>query len=304
MRAAIVALGSRGDVQPYVALGRALRAEGHDVRLVTHENFAELVQGAGLDFRSVRGDVQAAVRDDEMRALLARGDMLALNRRSAQLMREAAPLWAEDGLAATRDVDVLLAGIGGLNLARALSEKLNVPLVEAHVVPFTPTRAFPGALFPGGLARLGGSVNLLTHELTRQVMWQAFRTVDADMRRVLGLPRAPLFGPRPTRASVTPPVLYGISPAVIPPPADWAGHAHVTGYWFLDTDGDWTPPGELTDFLDAGPAPVCVGFGSMALPRPDETSGIVLDALGRAGRRAVLLSGWGGVRAESSDDVY
>jgi UDP:flavonoid glycosyltransferase YjiC (YdhE family) len=93
------------------------------------------------------------------------------------------------------------------------------------------------------------------------------------------------------------PCLYGFSPSLIPVPRDWHGAGTVCGYWFLDTDGSWSPPSDLEDFLAAGPPPLYVGFGSMASEDPGRTAGVVLGALQRTGRRAILASGWGGLRS-------
>jgi UDP:flavonoid glycosyltransferase YjiC (YdhE family) len=299
MNITLISLGSRGDVQPYVALGLGLRRAGHMVRIASHEAFRALVTGAGLEFAPMRGDVQELVNSPEMRAALAGGNMLAINRVSARATQQGALLWAEDGLVAARDADLLVAGIGGMNVAQALSEKLRVPLVEAHVAPFHPTRAFPGVIFPPATARLGGWANRLSHVLTRQVMWQMFRSADSRARReVLGLSPAPLPGPRPLWPL---PTLHGISPAVLPRPADWDAAQHLTGYWFLPQEA-WTPPPALEAFLNSGPPPVSIGFGSMTTPDPQATTREVVRALERSGQRAVLLSGWGGLSAAGVPD--
>jgi sterol 3beta-glucosyltransferase len=91
-------------------------------------------------------------------------------------------------------------------------------------------------------------------------------------------------------------VLYGFSPAVIPPPPDWGSEIHVTGYWFLDPPDDWTPPPGLEEFLQAGPPPVYIGFGSMSSRNPGEAARQVLEALARTRQRAVIFSGWGGLQ--------
>jgi len=90
-------------------------------------------------------------------------------------------------------------------------------------------------------------------------------------------------------------MLYCYSPAVVPRPPDWSEHAHVTGYWFLDHLPDWQPPHDLVDFLESGPPPVYVGFGSMTSRDPEKTSRIVLDALRQSGQRGVIATGWGGL---------
>ncbi|GHF31477.1 UDP:flavonoid glycosyltransferase YjiC (YdhE family) [Deinococcus metalli] len=294
MNVTVIALGTRGDVQPYVALGAALLRAGHSVRVATHDTFRDLVHAAGPDFWPMRGDVQDVVNSPEMRSALARGNMLEINRVSARATHHAALHWAQDALDAAQDAELLLAGIGGMNVAQAVSEKRRLPLIEAHVVPFHPTRAFPGAIFPPGVARLGGGANRLSHVLTRQVMWQMFRAADTRARRaVLELPPAPLWGPRPVH---TTPTLHGISPAVLPRPADWDAAQHLTGYWFLG-EQQWSPPPALEAFMHAGPPPVSIGFGSMTTRDAAATTRTVLDALERSGQRAVLLSGWGGLSA-------
>ena len=299
MRIAIIALGSRGDVQPYVALGEGLNAADHAVRLITHENFAPLAAAHGLECHTVRGDVQAVAESEEMRALLAKGNFLAITRRTAQEAKRAMQQWAEDGLAACRGVELIVAGIDGLFIGLALAEKLDVPFMQAYLVPFTPTGAFPGVLLPVAMPRLGGGFNRLSHRLVRQVMWQGSRAADNLARRqVLDLPTAPLFGPFGSARLRRLPVLYGFSPAVVPAPADWDANTHVTGYWFLDSAAGWTPPPALASFLADGPPPVYVGFGSMASRQPEETADLVLRALAETGQRAVMLSGWSGLQAD------
>ncbi|MCL4267645.1 MAG: glycosyltransferase [Anaerolineae bacterium] len=304
MRIAIIALGSRGNVQPYIALGKGLKEAGHTVRLVTHENFEALVTAYALEFWPVRGNVQEVVESQEMRELLEKGNFLAISKFTSAAAQRAALLWAEDGLAACEGTDLLVAGIGGLFMGLALAEKLGLPILQAYYVPFTPTTAFPGALLPKSPPRLGGSFNRLTHHITRQVMWQGSRSADKVTRQtVLGLPAAPFWGPYNDPRLQQMPILYGYSPLVIPRPSDWDSNTHVTGYWFLDSADDWTPPTELTDFLEAGPPPVYIGFGSMGSRKPEETADLVLQALVRTQQRAILLSGWGGLQKENVPDT-
>jgi UDP:flavonoid glycosyltransferase YjiC (YdhE family) len=295
MRIAIIATGSRGDVQPYVALGKGLLEAGHAVRVLSHQNFAGLVTPYGLEFAPVESNAQAIAQGDRMRARVEQGNFLLLMAQMAKEAQREACQFAEAGLAACQGMDLLLAGMGGLYIGLALAEKLNLPLLQAYVVPFTPTRDFSSVLTP----RLPSPLNRLSHQLTRQMIWQGFRSADTLARReVLGLPRAPFSGPYRSSQLKGIPVLYGFSPSVIPVPSDWGGGTHVTGFWFLDEAEGWTPPPALTDFLAAGPPPVYIGFGSMSNRDPQHTTELIIDALGRANQRAILLSGWGGLHRE------
>ncbi len=295
MRIAIIAMGSRGDVQPYLALGKGLKAAGHSVRLITHENFEQLVTSHGVEFCPVKGNVQEVMESPELRELLERGNFLAINKYTSKLVRDISIDWARDGLIACEGMDLLLAGVGGLYLAISLAEKLRIPFLQAYIFPFTPTTAFPAILLPQSISKLGGTVNRLSHHLFRQIVWQASRQADGLARQqVLNLPPAPFLGSYNSPMLRQYPTLYGLSPSVIPQPADWH-NTSVTGYWFLDEAADWNPPATLYKFLASGAPPIYIGFGSMGSRNPGETADLVLAALERTGQRGILVSGWGGL---------
>lgn len=303
MRIAIIGTGSQGDVQPYIALGKGLNSAGYSVRFVTHRNFENLVLSHGLEFWPIEHNVQETVQNEAMRARIEGGNFLSLMAQMAKEARRSAVLLAEGAAAACQGVNLVLAGMGGIYIGLDLAEKMNLPLLQAYLVPFTPTREFPSALVPKQPAWIGGSLNRISHHLTRQLMWQGFRSADQIARQeVLGLPPAPFFGPYQSEYSRGLPILYGFSPAVISPPADWDKNVHVTGFWFLDAADQWSPQPELTDFLNSGPPPVYVGFGSMSNRNPEETAALVIAALKTSHQRAVLLSGWGGMHSSDLPD--
>lgn len=293
MRIVIIAPGSRGDVQPYIALGTGLRDAGHAIRLVSHRNFESLVTAHGLEFWSFDNDVQLAAEDSEMQQLTEKGNFLLLMAKMAKEARREAIRFAEGGLRAAEGMDVVLAGVGGLYIGIAVAEKLDLPLVQAYVLPFTPTRELPAVLAPP----LPSFLNRASHQITRQLMWQGFRSADAVARKeVLHLPAASFFGPYGSPSLHGTPVLYGFSPAVVPKPTDWDENTHVTGYWFAEEPDDWRPPAALVDFLHAGPPPVYIGFGSMSARDPEQTADMIIRAIAMSDHRAILLSGWGGLR--------
>jgi sterol 3beta-glucosyltransferase len=305
MRIAIIAMGTRGDVQPYLALGQGLAAAGHFVRLITHENFETLVTSHGLEFYPVKGNVQEVLESPEMLKLLEQGNFLAINAYTGKIVQGIAIDWARDGLAACQEMDLLIAGVGGLYLAISLAEKLQIPFLQAYIFPFTPTNAFPAILLPQSISKLGSTVNRLSHYLFRQIMWQGFQKADRSARQqVLNLPPAPFWGSYNSPILRQCPTLYGFSSSIIPQPSDWK-NTQVTGYWFLNEAADWTPPVALTKFLDSGAPPVYIGFGSMGSRKPIETTNLVLAALERTGQRGLLLSGWGGLsQAHLPDTVH
>ena len=299
MRIVIIAPGSRGDVQPYIALGKGLQNAGHYIRLVSHSNFETLVTSYGLEFWSFGNDVKDAVENSEMRELTEKGNFLLLMAKMAKEAEREALRFAEGGLLASQGMDVVLAGIGGLFIGTAIAEKLHMPFVQAYVFPFTPTKDFSSVLTP----KLPTVFNRLSHHLARQLMWQGFRSADGIARKeALNIPSAPFLGPYDSRSTNNMPVLYGFSPSVISTPSDWNGNTHITGYWFIDETNDWQPPVALLDFLKSGPPPLYIGFGSMSNRNPEQTADLVIQALAMTNQRAILLSGWSGLQKTNVPD--
>jgi sterol 3beta-glucosyltransferase len=296
MRIVVIAPGSRGDIQPYVALGKGLRGSGHEVQVVTNAEFESLVRSYGLDCRPVAIGVEQAFQEEEARSAIEGGGVLASFAKLAELARRSARLLAEVGMEACRGTDLILCGFSGLLIGHSLSEALRIPLVHAYNVPLTPTGKFPGALVPAAPFLPVGIANRLSHRATRQVVWQTARMAGAKARReVLGLGPAPFFGPFRSDRLAGSPVLCGWSSHVIPKPSDWHPGIHVTGYWYLDEPSDWTPPPGLEAFLSNGPRPIYVGFGSMSHRDPAATTRLVFDAIRMSGQRAVVHTGWGGL---------
>ncbi|WP_445516331.1 glycosyltransferase [Streptomyces sp. NEAU-174] len=294
MRILIVTAGSRGDVAPYTGLGRRLLEAGHEVTVAAHPPFAGLIDGCGLDHRPLPGDPRELIRAraraaswDEARAAMA-----------AFLDRLA------DGVAAAvaDGADLVLTAFGPAALSRVAGEASGTPVIGTFLAPACPTREFPLAgatdaedLGPEG--NLAAGQRLLADAAALQA------DAVAGLRTRLGLP------PATSRAATSQttgadlrPVFHGFSPLVVPRPADWPSGVEVAGYWWPARPRDWRPPAELTDFLQAGPPPVFIGFGSMAPGEGERLGELVTAAVARAGVRAVVQAGWAGLTA-AGDDV-
>lgn len=301
MNIAIIASGSRGDVQPYLALGVGLNEAGHHVRFVTNSNYADLVRNYEVDPWLVAGDVQAVAKSASMQDQIEGGNFIRLMAEMSKAAKGHALHLGKISLAACQDMDVILGGLGGVFVASALGEKLNIPVIQAYLVPFSRTRAFASPLTPNLPIFKSAS-----YFITRQMIWQGFRSAENALRReVLDLPNAPFFGPYRSEAFHGMPVLYGFSPAVIRKPEDWGEQIHLTGYWTLPEKDDWQPDPALSAFLKQDPQPIYIGFGSMPSRNPAETARMFLDALQAVGQRAVICSGWAGFeKLETSDFVF
>ncbi len=271
MRVTIVAIGSRGDVEPNVALAAGLRRAGHDVRLATHERYAALADGLGIEVVPVaEGDLSRGVETDAGRRWIDRESRVLPG--WVGLLKDAASVAERrlaDCLVAAEGADVLVVSLLGTLLGRQLGDTLGIPLVRAY---YNPPRHYRRAL-------------------ARQVAWTVARPwVNRARRTVLGADPLPFREPIGTLDRRGVPVLYGFSPEVI---RDFspAPHEQVTGFWRLELPEAWAPPPELVRFLAAGEPPVFVSFSSMVARRPRETTRVVLDALALAGRRGLILRG-------------
>jgi sterol 3beta-glucosyltransferase len=298
MNITIIAPGTMGDVRPYVALGKGLLGAGHKVQVATHQNFAPLVTGNGMAFYSLHGDMEGLMREPIVGDALAKNNLIKqftlLKKKLIVLNQQ----WMRDCLTACQATEVVIGGFGGLIAGQPVAEKMGLPFIQAWLVPFTPTRAFPAVSFPTLQSWFGGRLNRLSHILGWRLMaWPMQRaSVNLARKTVLGLPPAAYWdGPLPFFEGHTWPVLNGFSAHVVPRPADWAAYMHVTGYWFLDPLPDWQPPDTLVDFLHAGQPPVYIGFGSMSHGNPQAATHLVLEALRLAGLRGILTTGWGGL---------
>lgn len=301
MDISIISAGSRGDVQPYVALAVGLQNAGHKVRFLAPSDYKDLANNHQLAFEDLGGNMQSVAQGLE--GQLEQGNMLKImfemRGAATQLIGEA----TKRSIDASAGADLILGGLGALSIAITTAESLNVPYIPAFLYPFTPTSEFASVLSPVHSKRMPGWLNKSTFLLAQQAMWQALRSADNQARKELLIgKRTPFRGPFAQFQNGNWPVLYGYSKHVIPFPSDWPKSNRVTGFWFLEPSGEWQPSVELLNFLEAGSPPVYIGFGSMVNQDPGETARMVISALERSDQRGIIGSGWGGIKEDDHPD--
>ncbi len=292
----LLTTGSRGDTQPYVALGQALQkaAPGVRVRVAAFETYADFVRAAGLEFYPIRGDVaQVAASAAGLKAMAADNPLKFLL--SFNTLKNFTFGLQPEFYQACEGADAVVYHPGAA-IGYFAAEQLGVPSILATPFPMTPTREYPSLIFYTA-PRLGRAFNWFTHRFLEQTMWFASRAPVRQFWQDKFGCAPPNFG-NPFSRQTTPdrPTLISCSPHVFPRPADWPEGVHSRGYWFLDDEASWNPPADLLAFLEQGPAPVYVGFGSVGDPASAErTTRLVMAALPRAGQRGVLATGWSGM---------
>ncbi|KAL8849482.1 MAG: hypothetical protein Q9221_005564 [Calogaya cf. arnoldii] len=287
LRVTCLTIGSRGDVQPYIALCKGLLDEGHKPRIATHREFEPWVRKHGIDFAPVEGDPAELMR------ICVENGMFTYS-----FLREASVKfrgWIDELLSsawtACQDSDILIespSAMAGIHIAEALG----IPYFRAFTMPWTRTRAYPHA-FAVPDHKMGGAYNYITYVMFDNVFWKAIAgQVNRWRKKELGLRSTNLDRLQPNKV----PFLYNFSPSVVVPPLDYSDWIRVTGYWFLDEASNWTPPRDLSAFIAKARADgkklVYIGFGSIVVSDPAALTKTVVESVLKADVRCILSKGW------------
>lgn len=300
MNITILTYGSRGDVQPFVALAHGLQKNGHQVKLAAPHRFVDFVTTHGVPFVPLAGDPEEISK----RFNDAGHNALKMVSAIRDYVTSIALDVSRDAFAACDDADLIVHSFLFTTGGHSLAYMRGIPDVSIQTFPiFAPTRAYP----PVALSSLPtGALSYFGHWLNTQIFWYGGNSGYNQQRKqhpdIFSFDLFWPFDEKPPRRAT--PLLFAVSPTVLPPAPDSTNRASVVGYFFLDSPADYQPPAALTCFLDAGPAPVCVTFGSMIHRDADRIADSILDAIRIAGQRAIILTGWDGWKGrDSCDDV-
>ncbi|KAJ0296439.1 hypothetical protein COL516b_011605 [Colletotrichum fioriniae] len=312
----ILFMGSRGDLQPSLAVAELLqRRHGHRVRIASHPPYRAAVEAAGVGFYSIgRTDIKTMME----RRLLPRKELNALVPVIRQEFREMGERWwgaCVDGFGFDHDVedgvdgggegagggergafvaDLVMSTMHVYNQTSAAA-RLGVPLHLFGMNPRIFSKEVPHS--QAGWALKGPSrwKNVLSWWVQDFMFLEAMKSVINDVRvNVMGLESmSPAWWlSQYNRMNV--PCTYLWSPRLLPKPTDWADNIDVAGFVFEDVSPEYTPPPELVAFLEADPEtpPVYIGFGSMSFANAQDVFEGVFEAVRRVGVRAVVGKGW------------
>jgi sterol 3beta-glucosyltransferase len=296
MHITLMTTGTLGDVQPYLALALGLRQAGHRVRLATQRLFESLVRSYGFEFAPITGDFQQLLASDEGQSLLNSGQGLQFVQRFLKALDDQYEAILLDSWNACQGTEAIIFN-GSLFSGGHVAEKMQIPVFTSFFFPVSPTKYFPNPVLPlPKWLNLGSTFNRLSYALLERPAWLRFMERTNRWRtEFLHLPPIPLSGGYVYYNKRQLPWLYCYSNQIVQPTADWPGWMNVTGYWHLEQPLEWQPPKKLTDFLNAGPKPVYVGFGSMVSCQPEKRTDLVIEALRQSGQRGLLYGGWGGL---------
>ena len=299
MKITMLAIGSTGDVRPYMLLGRELKHRGHQVTVASFSPFEKMITDAGLNFYCLSGDAL------ELMGNLMKPGVVGVKylQEVERSLRDVAPVLLADLTRSCEDADAMVCTYFG-SLYYSIAEKYDIPCIQTHYFPMDPNDCMPMSSAPGlkwgrqwykTTYKLG---YLLIGILERRYLSQWRKENGMEQRAIQTKPDYNVLGHRV-------PVIYAASPLVMSRPESWDEHIHMSGFWYDEQPGEWTPPQDLVDFMAAGDKPIYIGFGSMVSGNMNKTFTTVLRAIRASGVRAVIGMGWGGnVHAHSNSRVY
>ncbi|KAE8353482.1 hypothetical protein BDV28DRAFT_157025 [Aspergillus coremiiformis] len=304
-------VGSRGDVQPFIALGNELQKHGHQVRLATHDVFNSFVEKSGLEFYPIGGDPA------ELMAFMVKNPgllptMTSLKAgeitRKRQMVREILEgCWRscienDPSTGAPFVADAIIANPPSFAHVHC-AQVLGVPLHLMFTMPWSSTSEYPHPLanlkYSGTAASFA---NAVSYGVVDWITWQGLGDVINDWRETIGLERVSLTEGPSLLQTLKVPFTYCWSPALVPKPKDWPSYIDVCGFFFREPPV-YTPSSELNEFLRNGPPPVYIGFGSIVIDDPPRLTSILEEAVRAVGVRAIISQGWSKVCSSSSKDI-
>ncbi|KAJ7514186.1 hypothetical protein O6H91_23G032100 [Diphasiastrum complanatum] len=301
-------VGTRGDVQPFIAIGKHLQEFGHRVRLATHANFRQFVVDAGLEYYPLGGDPKVLagymVRNKGLLPTAPSEISISWVQVKAILDSLLPACTESDGEhGAPFRAEAIIANPPAYGQVH-VAEALKVPIHIFFTMPWTPTSEFPHPLSwmwnPAGYR--------LSYQMVDLLMWLGSRGLINEFRRKkLKLsPVTYLGGGSSLSRYSTLPTGYIWSSHLVPKPKDWGPLVDVVGFCFLDLASNFKAPIALTNWLQSGTSPIYFGFGSLPLEDPQGMTEIIVEALQQTHQRGIIDKGWGGMGTSAlpSNFVY
>jgi len=282
MKLVALTYGTEGDTRPIAALSRALLDAGHEITLLADGGTLGSAHDLGVPCAALAGDIRTTLQEGISSAAAGKNGLNATAEALARIANDNADGWMRQVLDVAAHSDGLIVGGLAAYIGFSAAEKLGIPVIGAGMIPLTPTSAFPSPFVPP--RSMPRWLNRFSYRLVAEVLWRAFRKATNAARAKVGLaPGRKIWAGHP--------MLYGISPSLLPKPLDWPENTWMCGQW-VHPVREWDAPRPLLEFLSAGEAPIYVGFGSMVGFDERALLDTVITAV--AGRRALFYPGWSG----------
>lgn len=308
MKVLILSYGTRGDVQPFVALAKTLADRGHEVCIGLQEGLLHLATNLNIEVVPLDDIVQQWLSIEQNKKGFEsnfaglRGKIAYRSFRTT-FKRMAKRLLEDMSILSMENADVVVHHF--LVPGHEIAEKLGAPAVPVSLAPYlVPTRSTPYPIFPFNVPSFLNRATYLQAYSLR--IGQNFSTAKWQ-RDFLGLARRASrwnCAITPEREPAT--VLQPFTKHFWELPLQYPDYVHTTGFWLLSSAHETNENTILKDFIQAGEPPVYIGFGSMVGSDAGGTSRTLLEAVRRAQVRAIINCGWGGIErdVDNHDVLY
>ena len=295
MKIAITTVGTRGDLQPYIALGLGLKKSGHEVLIVSAKNEETFVRNYGLGFYALDVDIQKIIEGGEVQEMSKGSNPLKFivshlkgsKSLKSLMVKTQGEIWN-----ACQNADLIIFH-PGMPLGFFLANEKNKKAILATPFPVVATKDYPSILFYA-LPKLGSYYNLLTHFIFDKVFWALAKSPIKEFWNK-NIKSKTNFSISPLKQQIKSGqlVLNGYSELLFSHSKEWANNIHTIGSWIIETEPNFVPPIELDNFINSGEVPIYIGFGSMKdLVSFNKTLAIIIETLNITKQRAVIGLGW------------
>eukprot|EP01112_Ceratiomyxa_fruticulosa_P014923 TRINITY_DN4330_c0_g1_i1.p1 TRINITY_DN4330_c0_g1~~TRINITY_DN4330_c0_g1_i1.p1 ORF type:complete len:477 (-),score=94.37 TRINITY_DN4330_c0_g1_i1:94-1524(-) len=301
----IMSQGTRGDTQPFVLLGLALKRRGHNVKVATEERMHSFVESYGLEYAHVEGDPCGVLFTEWGQKMLEEGSLLKI---MSKMKDNSQPFYEpsfDNYVQACQGANVIICGAIVMNQAFTIAEKLNIPCI-----PMVLGQSFPTDEFPSwALSNTPFTFKFMNKLSYSFLFWMLWKTEAGRVNKY----RAEKLGLPPAKESPSVPLLAGNAPIIsafnkvlLPNekvPHDWLPVFTPTGFIFPppDKEGD-IPPG-LEEWINTGDKPIYFGFGSMPAADPKKLLKLAVEVTNHLKIRTVLIVGWSGMTDEMLNEI-
>lgn len=294
MNIGIFTYGTRGDLQPYVALALGLMAKGHKVTLSATEDFKDFVEGFGVAFQPLWGNAETMMNSKEGKSILQTENSIKLMKYYFKVLHDNRKPLRKSYFEAISKVDFIIANSMTLPIVSAIAEKQNKKVALTYFMPpVVPTAEFP----LGDFDFFNFSwYNKLTYKIAQAFFWKFIKQDTNEYRKELCLPelKESLVTYLDKQKILD---LYCLSQSLIPQPKDWESHHKITGFINIpkqkrDTHFADQTPTKLVDWLSNGEKPVYIGFGSNGVGNTEKFSKILTQILEKTNERILFCTGW------------
>jgi len=303
LKIAITTVGTRGDLQPYIALGLGLKNAGHEVLLISAKNEEAFVKNYGLDFFALSVDIQKLMDSDEIQEMSKGNNPLKFivsHLKGSKKLKPSMVATQSEIWNSCKNVDLIIFH-PGMPLGFFIAKEKGKISIMANPFPVVATKDYPSILFYTS-PRLGKTFNIITHLIFEKLFWSLTKSAIVEFWNNTVKSKMN-FSVSPIRQQINSgmPVINGYSELLFHQPNDWSRNIHTTGSWFIEKEPNFTPPADLVKFIEMGEPPIYIGFGSMKdISTFQATFEIIIKALEITNQRAVVGLGWSNLNYNQS----